>query len=164
MKVRRVPRHGRAHCRYRGKRHVLALATAKPIESAVQVLERAGLIGHFDFVSGSVLDLLSQGKPSVIAHAIAGLGVDPTKISAVMIGDRKDDILGAHHHGFEGIGVLWEYADPGELAGVGADHVVGSIDDIRRIIGLAQSVSGRGPSRRRLPTCPASSCARAPPR
>lgn len=114
----------------------LALATAKPIESAVRVLERAGLIEHFDFVSGSELDLLRQDKPSVIAHAIAGLGADPSTVSAVMIGDRKEDILGAHHHGFEGIGVLWGYADPGELAGAGADHVVGSADDIRSIIGL----------------------------
>ena len=102
----------------------------------MQALERARLIGHFDFASGSVLDLLRQGKPRVIAHAIAGMDADPTKITAVMIGDRKEDILGAHHHGFEGIGVLWGYADPGELAGAGADHVVGSADDIRSIIGL----------------------------
>jgi phosphoglycolate phosphatase len=114
----------------------LALATAKPIESAVRVLTRAGLIDHFDFVSGSELDLLRQDKPSVIAHAIAGLGADPSSVTAVMIGDRKEDVLGAHHHGFASIGVLWGYSDEGELEAAGAGHVVTRTDEIRPLLGL----------------------------
>jgi phosphoglycolate phosphatase len=114
----------------------LALATAKPIESAVRVLTRAGLIDHFDFVSGSELDLLRQDKPSVIAHAMAGLGADPSSVTAVMIGDRKEDVLGAHHHGFGSIGVLWGYSDEGELEAAGAGHVVTGTDEIRPLLGL----------------------------
>ena len=114
----------------------LALATAKPIESAVRVLTRAGLIEHFDFVSGSELDLLRQDKPSVIAHAIAGLGVDLNSVTAMMIGDRKEDVLGAHHHGFGSIGVLWGYSDEGELVAAGADHVVTNTDEIRTLLDL----------------------------
>lgn len=54
----------------------LVLATAKPIESAHRVLTKAGLIEHFDFVSGSELDLLRQDKPGVSAYGIAGIGAD----------------------------------------------------------------------------------------
>ena len=114
----------------------LALATAKPIESAVRVLTRAGLIEHFDFVSGSELDLLRQDKPSVIAYAVSGLGADPTSITAMMIGDRKEDVLGAHHHGFSSIGVLWGYSDDGELETAGAGHVVTSTEEIRPLLNL----------------------------
>ena len=114
----------------------LALATAKPIESAVRVLTRAGLIEHFDFVSGSELDLLRQDTPSVIAHAISGLGAEPTSITAMMIGDRKEDVLGAHHHGFSSIGVLWGFSDDGELEAAGAGHVVTSTHEIRTLLNL----------------------------
>ena len=114
----------------------LVLATAKPIESATRVLIKAGLLEFFDFVSGSELDLLRQDKPSVIAHGLESIGVDASQVSAVMIGDRKEDVAGAHHFGFGAIGVLWGYSDEGELVGAGADHVVSSTDGIRSVIGL----------------------------
>ncbi len=115
----------------------LVLATAKPIESAHRVLTKAGLIDYFDFVSGSELDLKRQDKPGVIAHGIEGIGADVNDVNAVMIGDRKEDILGARHHGFAGIGVTWGYSDDGELEGVGAEHIVSGTDEIRVILGLA---------------------------
>jgi len=110
----------------------LALATAKPIESAVRVLTRAGPIEHFDFVSGSELALLRQDKPSLIA----GLDADPSSVTAVIIGDRKQDVRGAHHHGFGSIAVLWGYSNTGELTEAGAGHVVTSTDDIRPLLNL----------------------------
>jgi len=114
----------------------LVLATAKPIESAERVLVKAGLIDLFDAVSGSELDLLRQGKPEVIAHGITLIGRDPGSVRATMIGDRKEDILGATAHGFDSIGVLWGYADDGELAAAGPTHLVGGADEIRPLIGL----------------------------
>ncbi len=116
--------------------HSLVLATAKPIESAQRVLTRAGLIEYFDFVSGTELDLLRQGKPAVIAYGLTSIGVDPAAVSAVMIGDRKEDVLGAQHFGFDSIGVRWGYADPGELEGVGATHIVDTADELRAVLGL----------------------------
>jgi phosphoglycolate phosphatase len=93
----------------------LVLATAKPIESAERVLTKAGLVEYFDFVSGTELDLQRQDKPSVIAHGIAGIGADLDAVDAVMVGDRKEDVLGAQHHGFRSAAVRWGYADDGEL-------------------------------------------------
>ncbi len=114
----------------------LVLATAKPIESAERVLTRAGLIGFFDFVSGTELDLMRQDKPSVIAHGVEGVGLDPAAVDAVMVGDRKEDILGGQHHGYRTIGVRWGYADPGELEAANATHLVETAEDLRAVLDL----------------------------
>lgn len=114
----------------------LVLATAKPIESATRVLTRADLLQHFDFVSGTELDLMRQDKPSVIAHGIAGVGMTVTDANAIMVGDRREDILGATYHGFDSVGVRWGYADPGELEEAGATHLVGTAEELRSILGF----------------------------
>lgn len=114
----------------------LVLATAKPIESATRVLTRAGLIDHFDVISGTELDLMRQDKPSIIEHGVTQLGRSMPDVTAVMIGDRKEDVLGAQHHGITSVGVAWGYADPGELEAVSPDHLVATSDDLRRVLGL----------------------------
>lgn len=114
----------------------LVLATAKPIESAERVLTRAGLLQCFDFVSGTELDLMRQDKPSVIAHGVEGVGLDVRTVDAVMIGDRKEDILGGQHHGFDTVGVTWGYAEPGELQAAAPTHLASTADDLRRIVDL----------------------------
>lgn len=114
----------------------LVLATAKPIESAERVLTRAQLLSCFDFVSGTELDLMRQDKPSVIAHGVAGVGLDLATVDAVMVGDRKEDILGGQHHGFRTVGVRWGYADPGELESVRPTRLVSTADELRDAIGL----------------------------
>jgi phosphoglycolate phosphatase len=114
----------------------LVLATAKPIESAKRVLTRAGLLEYFDFVSGTELDLMRQDKPSVIAHGVEGVGMDVAEVTAVMVGDRKEDVLGGRHHGFVTVGVRWGYADPGELESADPTYLVESVDDLRAIVGL----------------------------
>lgn len=115
----------------------LVLATAKPIESATRVLTRAGLIDHFDVISGTELDLMRQDKPSIIEHGVTQLGRTMPDVIAVMIGDRKEDVLGAQHHGITSVGVAWGYADPGELEAVRPDHIVTTANDLRGVLGLA---------------------------
>ena len=113
----------------------LVLATAKPIESAERVLTRAGLIQYFDFVSGTELDLQRQDKPSIIAHAIEGIGADLSTVDAIMVGDRKEDVFGAQHHGFRSVGVLWGYADQGELVQAAPTHLVANAPELREVLG-----------------------------
>ena len=38
-----------------------------------------------------------------------------------MVGDRAQDVIGAHTHGMRSIGVRWGYAEPGELEAAQAD-------------------------------------------
>ena len=112
----------------------LVLATAKPIESAQRVLTRAGLLQYFDFVSGTELDLMRQDKPSVIAHGVEGVGMNVRSVDAVMVGDRKEDVLGGQHHGFRTVGVTWGYAEPGELESVSPTHIVSTADELRQLL------------------------------
>ncbi len=114
----------------------LVLATAKPIESAQRVLDRAGLLDFFDFVSGTELDLMRQDKPSIIAHGIEGIGRDPAVVDAIVVGDRREDIAGARHHGYPSVGVRWGYAEVGELEGAGATHLVDDAGQLRDLLGL----------------------------
>jgi phosphoglycolate phosphatase len=114
----------------------LVLATAKPIESAQRVLSRAGLIDYFDFVSGTELDLMRQDKPSVIAHGVEGVGLDAAMVDAVMVGDRKEDVLGGQHHGFRTVGVRWGYAEPGELESVAPTMLAATAADLRAFLAL----------------------------
>ena len=113
----------------------LVLATAKPIESATRVLTKAGLLDYFDAVSGSELDLRRQGKADVIAHGLDLVGAR-ADVSAVMIGDRKEDILGAHAHGFMSIGAQWGYGDEDELANAHPSVTVNNADELRHVLGL----------------------------
>jgi phosphoglycolate phosphatase len=114
----------------------LVLATAKPIESAERVLSRADLIGCFDFVSGTELDLMRQDKPSIIAHGVESIGLTTGAVQAVVVGDRREDVLGARFHGFAAIGVRWGYADEGELEAAEADHLVSDVDELRARLGF----------------------------
>jgi len=114
----------------------LVLATAKPIESAVRVLDRAGLLDHFDAVSGTELDLQRQDKPSIITHGLALIGRTPQQGGAIVVGDRKEDVLGAQHHGFPAVGVAWGYAVPGELEDAGPTQLVADSDELRRALGF----------------------------
>lgn len=114
----------------------LVLQTAKPIESAQRVLTRADLIDCFEFVSGTELDLMRQDKPSVIRHGLEAIGLDPDTTTAVVIGDRKEDVLGARHFGFTSIAVTWGYAEGDELADVAPDFVATDTATLREVIGL----------------------------
>lgn len=113
---------------------ILLLATAKPIESAERVLTHAGLIEHFDGIGGSDLDLTRQDKPSIITYAFGLVDRDPASSNAVFVGDRKEDILGAKHHGITTIGAAWGYGEEGELEEAGADYIVANAEELRALL------------------------------
>ena len=111
---------------------VLALATSKPQIFAERILEHFGLKKYFSFIAGSELDGTRVDKGEVIQFALAGAGVE--KLSqAVMVGDRRHDILGAHKAGIKAVGVLAGYGGGEELLDAGADYIVERVADIWEI-------------------------------
>jgi phosphoglycolate phosphatase len=54
----------------------------------------------------------------------------------VMIGDRKEDVLGAQHFGLRSAGVRWGYADEGELEAVGPTYLVDDAVELRTALGF----------------------------
>lgn len=103
----------------------IAVATQKPEGLARVVLEHHGIAEFFKATRGSAADeTLEQsgprGKNAIVAAALADLGTQ----SAVMVGDRAQDVAGALANGLDCIGVGWGFALDGELQEAGAMVIV----------------------------------------
>jgi len=111
----------------------LILATSKPIESAEIVMNYFDLKKYFTFLAGSTYKGERHTKSDVIEYALGQSNV--TDVSqAVMIGDRKHDVLGAKDFAMQSIGVLFGYGDRAELELAGADFIVETVLDLRKIL------------------------------
>jgi phosphoglycolate phosphatase len=106
-----------------------ALATSKPRAFALPLCEQLGLARHLGVIEGPSLDAVSETKAQTVARALAALGLEPGA-DAVMVGDRRHDVEGAHANGIRCIGVLWGIGDRAELEAAGADAVIGSPRDL----------------------------------
>ena len=103
-----------------GKR--LMVATSKPQVYAVRIFDRFGLTQFFEFVGGAELDGSRDYKDEVIEYVLAQTGItDRSKV--LMIGDRRQDVLGAHKTGIKCMGILWGYGSIEELTEAGADFI-----------------------------------------
>lgn len=116
-----------AELKSRGK--ILALATSKPEEFSLRILEHFGLRGYFDFVGAATMDGSRSRKADVISHTIQSLHITD-KSEVLMIGDRDQDVCGARENGIACAGVLYGYGDYGELSSAGADYILGCPEDI----------------------------------
>ncbi len=98
--------------------HTLHVATSKAEVFAQRIIPHFGLDGYFTSVTGSELDGTRSEKAEIIAHILKRENIDPTQ--AIMIGDRKHDMIGAHKNGIPAIGALWGYGTGRELMESGA--------------------------------------------
>jgi phosphoglycolate phosphatase len=103
----------------RGAGFALFVATSKRRVPAVMILDHLGLSPLLDGIYGSEPGGALDHKPELIAHVLAREGLAAG--SAVMVGDRRYDITGAHANGLRAIGVLWGYGGREELEQAGAD-------------------------------------------
>ena len=111
----------------------IVLATSKPEEFAVRILQHFGLKKYFNVVAGASMDSSRSKKGDVIAYAIS-LCDDFDKDKSIMIGDREHDILGAKENGLKSLGVLYGYGSEEELKKAGADYIVSTPADILKLI------------------------------
>lgn len=116
----------------------IAVATQKPEPLAKILLAHHGLTDYFDVISGAHADESLMpgdpdyrgGKQEIIAAALTFLDVP----HAVMVGDRYQDVRGAHANGLPCIGVAWGFAADGELAAAGAAAVVHTTDELLAVL------------------------------
>ena len=111
----------------------IVLATSKPEEFAVRILEHFNMSKYFTVVAGASMDSSRSKKGDVIAYALSMCG-DIDKTTAIMIGDREHDIIGAKENGLKSIGVLYGYGSEDELKNCGADYIVATTKDILSLI------------------------------
>lgn len=114
-----------------GKR--IILATSKPQKFTDIIMKYFELDKYFEFIAGSNLDGTRSKKAEVIKYALDSCCIfDLSK--AVMVGDRKQDIVGAETAGVDSIGVLYGYGDYDELKTAGADYIVNSVADLEKLL------------------------------
>ncbi len=109
--------------------YTLALATSKPEQLAVKIMEHFELAEYFTVLGGASMDLSRSKKEQVIEYVLERLGVTDRR-EVLMIGDRKYDILGAKQTGLRSLGVLYGYGDREELETAGADEIAETVEDI----------------------------------
>ncbi|MDB5619768.1 HAD family hydrolase [Tardiphaga sp.] len=115
-----------------GSQRRLFVATSKPWPFADRIIERFGLRDYFGRVFGAELDGTRSDKGELLRYALKETSVDPT--TAVMIGDRKHDIIGAAKNGMAAVGVLYGYGSREELSEAGATRLCKSPKDIADLI------------------------------
>ncbi len=99
---------------------IICTATSKPEQHVHRILERDGEVKNYiDHVFGATFDKSRSEKAQVIAYAKEQLAVTDTS-NVIMIGDTKNDVLGAKDQGIETIGVLYGYGTEKELVDSGA--------------------------------------------
>ena len=111
----------------------ISLATSKPEQYAVRILEHFELTKYFDFIGAATMDESRSKKADVITYTLNNLGVTD-KSEVVMIGDRHHDIEGANLNGLDSIGVLFGYGDRNELEKAGATYIAETINDINKFL------------------------------
>lgn len=114
--------------------HTLHVATSKAEIFAKRIIDHFGLAPYFASVSGSGLDGTRADKGNLIAHILERESIAPA--NAVMIGDRRHDMIGAVKNLIPGVGALWGYGTGGELMQAGASLCVRLPRHLPEMIGV----------------------------
>ena len=103
-----------------GKR--IMVATSKPEVYAVRIFDRFGLSQFFEIVGGANINGTRNDKDEVIEYVLEKAGISDRN-SVLMIGDRRQDVLGAHKTGLKCMGILWGFGSIEELTEAVADFI-----------------------------------------
>jgi phosphoglycolate phosphatase len=109
----------------------LFVATSKPRVFAERIVEHFGLAGYFTEVYGAELDGTRGDKTELLEWALARGACGE---QAVMIGDRRHDMIGATNNNMFAIGVTWGYGSIDELESAGAQRIAHVPEDITRLL------------------------------
>jgi phosphoglycolate phosphatase len=110
----------------------IALATSKPEKYARQLLNYFGLEKYFDVIVGADMTPQSAEKSLIVARALKECGA--AKSQAIMVGDRKHDIIGAKKNDIDSIGVLYGYGNKEEFETFGATHIAQTPQDVVDVV------------------------------
>lgn len=107
----------------------LGVATSKPEQFAVQIIEHYGLSQYFDFICGGPMNEDKSGKDGVIKTALTYIAGCPRE-RVLMVGDREYDVFGAKANSIDCVGALYGYGTEEELLSAGAISLAKTVYDI----------------------------------
>lgn len=111
--------------------HTLYVATSKPEELSIDILNKFDLAKYFDRICGATLDGSRDEKAQVIAYLLEQTG---SKENAIMVGDTAFDVLGAAAHGIPTIGVAWGYGKVSDMQAAGAKSIAHTMNELYALL------------------------------
>lgn len=99
----------------------LFVCTSKPAVFANEILQHFGISRYFRAVYGSELDERFAHKPELLAHLLETERL--AAAGAILIGDRKHDVIAALENGVTAYGAAWGYGSVEELQTAGAHAI-----------------------------------------
>jgi phosphoglycolate phosphatase len=112
------------------KGYRLCIATSKLESYAKAMLDRLGIGCCFEQVIGATPDESISTKDEVIEASLVRMGITDRQ-RALMIGDRKHDVLGAKKCGLDSFGVYMGCAEESEHEAAGATYIANSIQSLQ---------------------------------
>ena len=117
--------------RLKAEGHKLYVATSKPEQMSMDILNKFELTPYFDLLAGATLDGSRDHKADVIAYLLKQTGSD---MEAIMVGDTVYDVVGAAAHGIPTIGVSWGYGNVAEMEAAGACGIAHTMDELHNLL------------------------------
>ncbi len=105
----------------------LYVATSKPEETAIDILEKFNLAKYFDEIAGATMGKERNTKSAVIRYLLDKVGDDKTM---VMVGDTTFDIIGAREVGMPCIAVTWGFGNNEEMQNENPVEIVDTIEEL----------------------------------
>ncbi|MEE0109281.1 MAG: HAD family hydrolase [Oscillospiraceae bacterium] len=111
--------------------HKLYVATSKPEQMSVDILEHFDLAKYFDQICGATMDTSRTNKEAVIAYLLEQNG---RADNMVMVGDTKFDVIGAKAHGIPTVGVSWGYGEVSDMVDAGAVAIADTAGELLELL------------------------------
>ena len=109
----------------------LYVATSKPEDMSIEILDKFGLAPYFEKICGATRDGVRSEKAEVIAYLLESI---PAFNKAIMVGDTKYDVIGANKHGIPTVGVSWGYGLREDMEAAGAAAIANTMDELYTIL------------------------------
>lgn len=111
----------------------IAIGSFKPEVFIESILKNKGLDKYFDAAVGGSTEYSDPGKEKIIEEAIRRLGaVDKSR--ALMVGDSRFDVIGAHAAGVACAAVLYGYGSLRDFEENNAEFIVKDCAELERLV------------------------------
>ncbi len=117
--------------RLRQEGHTLYVATSKPEEMSVEILDKFQLSQYFHRICGASMDEKRVDKADVISYLLAQA---PSSENVIMVGDTTFDVIGAAAHGIPTIGVSWGYGKVADMEAAGAKAIAHTMEELYALL------------------------------
>ena len=111
--------------------HDLYVATSKPEETAIEILDHFDLSQYFKRICGATMDKARNSKSKVIEYLLDTCGRGET---IIMVGDTAFDVIGAKAHNIPTVGVSWGYGKLADMEEAGAISIAHHVDELYELL------------------------------